>query len=299
MPPPRRIDAVSYYDFLPAPSHGCGDIWRGLTSFGIFGPDPIVGLLITPSCDLSWGKSETATYLPVIPLRQYFSLDAALPLVMPRLMSLIISIDAALQPGWQTDGYFPPTEIEVEACRTRVTAYGSGRQLSQKKLQTKDAVSSGLNIVRAIAGPGMTIVEAADLQMFFGSGWEALKEKIIKNAASPALHFLPADGQDAAFGAIQEHSVALFRSPISIPVRVLTLAQEASASNWASAIDGSNLSPPLKQALHSTYPFKALSLKSDFLSDLLTRFSALYNRIGSPDFSSETVSRYSKEVDGN
>ena len=44
---------------------------------------------------------------------------------------------------------------------------------------------------------------------------------------------------------------------------------------------------------------KALRIRPRFLSDLLTRFTALYSRIGSPDFTEGTVDQYVDQIRGN
>lgn len=293
----QRIDALSYYNVLPASSHACGDIWRGLPSFGLAGLSSVTGLLVTPACDMSWGKSETATYLPIIPVRSYFSLDAALPLIQPRLLNLLGSLSKLAVPDWQKDGYFAPPLAEIADCESAVSAWKSGQQLGTKEQQTKDSCLAGLKIVRAIAEPSITLIPGGTLSQFFGSQWEQTKQKIITNSFSPALHFVPSDCQAEAFSAVPEHSVILFRYPITIPVKLLIMAQESSPAIWVEAVNNSNLSDSTKAEAIKQYPIKLLSLKSAFLSDVLTRFSALYNRIGSPDFTKDTVTRFSLELD--
>jgi hypothetical protein len=43
---------------------------------------------------------------------------------------------------------------------------------------------------------------------------------------------------------------------------------------------------------------KRATLKQRFVADLLTRFVGVYIRLGSPDFTSETIDRYLMDIEG-
>lgn len=292
-----RVDAKSYYNLLPPIDHECGDIWRGLPSFGMLGGKPCRGLVVTPACDLSWQKSETVTYLPIIPIRTFFALDVALPIVIEKVSSALQQLDLDIPLSWSAKAYMTPLEEELSFLNLTLQRYLSAKQRSQKDLKAVARIEAGINIVNAIRSTRVKSIETDNLKALFLNDWEKTKEKIIKNNFSPATHFLPRDNQLEIFSGVYEHSIIMFRYPITIPLRLLHHAQEVPEREWKAFVSKLNLPAVLKNECKRCRPVKMLSLKSAFLSDVLTRFSALYNRIGSPDFTNETVSLYSSEVD--
>lgn len=292
-----RIDAASYYNTLPGLAHECGDIWRDLPSFGLLGDSQCAGIVITPACDLSWQKSDTLTYLPIIPIRAFFGTDAALPVVLDRVVANLTSAGYSPLPTWASESYVAPDDTELASIEAGLAAYRASRQHSARILASLDKSASGIEIIKNIKGEGISPVPALALQELFGAEWQKIKSKIITNSYSPALHFLPNDQQSSVFSGVTDHSVVLFRYPMTVPVRMLNHAQETLDSDWSEKVSTMPLSNSLKEAFRGAKPIKLLSLKSAFLSDLLTRFSSLYNRIGSPDFSDDTVKLYSSEVD--
>lgn len=76
------VSAKTYYDYVPGPEHRCGDVWQGLPSLGLLGGHKTVkGLMVTPDCDVSNFKTETLTYLPILPIEAYFSTLGYLPVL--------------------------------------------------------------------------------------------------------------------------------------------------------------------------------------------------------------------------
>lgn len=294
----RRVDSTTYYDTLPGLAHECGDIWRNLPAFGTLGQQSCCGIIITPACDLSWQKSDTLTYLPVIPLRSFFSMDAALPGLVEKLVAALGVVPCETTISWTGASYIVPPEDEIARLEHDLKKFRSAQQRSAKINSAIDRVLAGTEILRLIANPDLSNVPSDKLSTLYGSEWGKIKERIIRNSYSPALHFLPSDKQDPVFSAVPNHSVVLFRYPITVPVRVLSHAQENSDASWTDSIDVMNLAPALRVAFGSARPVKLASLRPAFLADLLTRFSALYNRVGSPDFSAKTIETYVQEVDG-
>ncbi|WP_139341804.1 hypothetical protein [Roseomonas mucosa] len=297
MPTATKIDARSYYDTFPNPAHRCGDIWRNLPTFGLFPVPSCSGIVITPACDLSWQKSNTMTYLPIIPMRAYFSLDAALPLVVEKVNDAIKSLLLPNIPKWETDTYVPPQEYELEIADDELNRILLSQTAGNKIKDTTKRALAGIKIIRGIRKHSELEVEATDLFALFGSEWRKIKERIIRNNFSPGIHFLPNDTQDDPFSGVNTHSIALFRYPITVPIRILNIAQETNPRDWDKRLQELHIPPALQLSFSQTYPIKLISLRNAFLSDLLTRFSALYNRIGSPDFSNSTVATYANEVD--
>jgi hypothetical protein len=126
--------------------------------------------------------------------------------------------------------------------------------------------------------------------------WEHIRSQIIRNVLRSDLYFLPADGNDTDMSPIPKHSLVLFRYPLTIPVAVLDLAQNTSLSEWTAATSVMVAQEPMARAFSGARPLKCLRLQDRFLSDLLTKFVAVYSRLGSPDFSQDTVAAISREL---
>ncbi|MER8515666.1 hypothetical protein NKH47_22290 [Mesorhizobium sp. M1060] len=292
-----RINAQSYYSYLPNSAHECGDIWRGLPTFGSLGCESCCGIVITPACDLSWHKSETVTYLPIVSIRSYFSLGSALPAVLEKLLGALRATGAEVTPIWSAETYIPPAEEDLLGADATLRMFLSEKQRSEKARGAVDRALAGLEILRVMRSNPGGEVNVDSLSKLFGSEWPKIKQRIISNSYSPSLHFIPCDEQNVTFSGVSAHSVILFRYPITLPVSVLTVAQESPAGSWPDRIRRVGFPEHLTTALSSAHPIKLLSLRPAFLSDLLTRFSSLYNRVGSPDFSPDTLRRFEIEVD--
>lgn len=68
--------------------------------------------------------------------------------------------------------------------------------------------------------------------LFTDKEFEQTAEKIVRNSYRLDLHFLPADGQPKDWSAVAEHSVVLFRYPMSVPLDLLDAAQTQSLKDW-------------------------------------------------------------------
>lgn len=292
-----KVDSKSYYNTLPPMGHECGDIWRGLPSFGLLGDAPCAGIVITPACDLSWQKSDTLTYLPIVPVTAFFSLDAALPSVIERTVAGVAASGLDQNLKWSPLTYVPPSDSELVTLSNRIAEYAVQQQRSAKAISAIERVLAGIKIIHAIKAPTCEPITPKLLFTLFGSEWAKTREKIVKNSYSPALHFLPRDNQDLLFSGIIDHSVVLFRCPITVPVKMLSYAEETSTDMWQARIVTLGVSSAIQTAFCTAHPIKLSSLRAAYLSDMLTRFSALYNRVGSPDFSPETVDTYISELD--
>jgi hypothetical protein len=93
---------------------------------------------------------------------------------------------------------------------------------------------------------------------------------------------------DLDLSPIAKHSVTLFRYPLTVPVSLLDAAQDTLLTDWNEATTALAREEPMAVACSGLRPLKCLRLQSRFLADLLTKFVALYSRIGSPDFTHET-----------
>ena len=293
-----RISAAHYYDHLPPPAHRCGDIWINLPTFGLLGRGRTSGIVITPACDLSNHKTETVTYIPIISVRSYFSTRAALPLLKERIVGQIQTGGFDPQVDWGEYEFFPPTQQAVERAIQSLNQFLSSGQRGQKEISSVERAISGLRLVMEIIGGEIHDVPEADMAKLFGAEWEKLLRRILTNAFSSNLHFLPSDGQDHAFSAVPSHSLVLFRYPISVPIEVLNLARDASERMWPEIVAEHKGVIPTLEYFEGLFPIKVSCLKTHFLADILCRFIAVYNQVGSPDFTKESISKMIAEVRG-
>ena len=86
------------------------------------------------------------------------------------------------------------------------------------------------------------------------------------------------------------------RYPITIPVTVLDLAGESTEATWPDVAVRYGRMIPAMSHYKEHHPIKCLTLRGDFLADLLTRYVGMFNRLGSPDFTLPTINRIASEV---
>jgi len=133
--------------------------------------------------------------------------------------------------------------------------------------------------------------------MLFGDkAFKSIIKGIVSNAYRQDIHFLPADEQDSAWSGVPRHSVVLFRYAFSAPVEIFECAQDISLTDWPAAIQRLSRFIPGVCAFSQERPMKRVSLKPRFLADLVTRYVAMYVRLGSPDFTHQTVTQFINQI---
>jgi hypothetical protein len=299
MLPDRHLNSRRYYDLLPPSTHSCGDIWQGLPSFGLLGSAPISGLVVTPACDLTQRKAETITYLPVIPVRAYFSTLAALPETHRRIKNYLKAGKFTCELAWSSDGFVPPRLDEIDGIIGSVREYIVAKQRSMSELSALQKAIVGLKIAEAIAKPDLSQIPGADLALFFGPDWPKMKERIVANSFSSHLHFMPSDDQDPIYSGISSHSLVLFRYPLTTSIEIFDLAQASTEAAWSNSIAQTATFLPAAASFRNTRPIKVLAVRPEFLHDLLSRYVAVYNRIGSPDFSRSSIDAICAQMDNS
>jgi hypothetical protein len=297
MPKNSPVNSKSYYDSLPTAEHQCGDIWANLPSMGLLSAHPhVTGIMITPACDVSQFKTETLTYLPIISVRDYFGTIGALAIIRQELTERYKSAELEFNVEWATKGYEPPREETLASEIERLTLLASSQNLAAKKKEQVQRALAGLRVSSVCRSSSKKSPDLRDVALLFGTNWTAIKRKIITNSYRSDVHFLPSDRQNSNFTWLSEHSVALFRYPISIPSEILTSSQQISEYIWPEYVKSSTVTYSSAHHFLDARPLKVLSLKSSFRSDLISRFIALYARIGSPDFSGSTIEQFAGEI---
>jgi hypothetical protein len=288
------VGASQYYDSLPSRDHESGDVWSGLPTFGVLPDASVAGVIITPACDLAHRKVETLTYLPVVAVGDYVCSRSFLP-------EILRAIDGQLKVGGIAPGVrslsLPPSSEDCRAAQGLITerlgaGLGVREDLALKRAQAGLAVAVG--ILEDIKG--MRSIQS--LRYLFGErDFSEISSRVVTNSHRIDVHFLPSDDQPIAWSTIPTPSVSLFRYPLSLPVEMLDAAAEVSPETWPDEVRRLSRTYPCAHAMTDTRPLKGLRIRPRFLADLLTRFTGLYVRIGSPDFSESTVAHYTKEIE--
>lgn len=280
-----------YYDHLPEPGHATGDIWCGMPSYGVLKTPKVAGIVITPACDLESSKSETITYLPILPIDEWFATFSMLTEVRGAIQNVL---NALTSHGARPLLPRVPSHADVAATREFL-----GTLTGNEKLKPQvHRATSGLAIIEAIIERDTWRVAPRYLSELFGErDFEQRCQKLVRNSLRADTYFLPARGRWAVDGedSLAEHSVALFRYPLTAPVAILDLASDAEPFDWEHALD--EYKPlPAAQFFRDRKPLRVARLIPTFFHDLLSKYTALYARIGSPDFPERLVSRLASDI---
>jgi hypothetical protein len=290
-----RITERSYYDYLPPSAHAPGDIWMHFPTHGLLRRDLTSALVVTPSCDLSNHKVSTITYLPIISFLDWVSCRDFLPEVVgsmssleERLNPLGISSSSAINGG---EAFSAELSNQLSVLADKLV---NGEIPKPLRNACERYIAGGKHLKRVGGGEPASV---RDLEVCLTKNrWQQVRSQVVKNAFRSDLYFLPADGNEKDLSPVPKHSVTLFRYPLTAPVTVLDAAQDPSLSDWGTAVAAMATNEPMARAFANVKPLKCLRLQQRFLSDLLTKYVALYSRLGSPDFSEETVEAMSREL---
>lgn len=292
----RKISAKNYYDYLPPGRHQCGDIWANLPTFGLLGKPVVSGLIVTPACDLSNRKSETVTYLPIVSIREYFCTKAQIPILKKKIINKCSSAKFALEINWKSHEFSTPNEEHLDKAILSISEYLDCKKRSDGDIAALNSASAALRIMRSISSGKLIEPLSSDLALTHGSELDKIISRIVTNSFSTDLHFLPADAQPEDYSGIKSHSVALFRYPLTVPIEALDIATMSTTESWKILRDRAELSSMSFAHYSDAPPIKMLCLSSGFLSDLLSRYVNVFNRLGSPDFTKLTIDRMVDEV---
>jgi hypothetical protein len=185
---------------------------------------------------LSQRKAETITYLPVIPVRVYFSTIGFLPETYRKIRNNLKAGRFSLDLPWSADSFVPPKLHQVEVSIKAIRDHLSDKQRGTAETLALNRAIKGLQMAAAISSSKLSEVSAEDLSVFFGSEWPKMKERIVTNSFSSHIHFVPSDDQDPMYAGIATPSVVLFRYPFTTSIELFDLAQNTTTSSWADAV---------------------------------------------------------------
>ncbi len=259
----------------------------GLPSMGLVPATRVSGLVVTPACDLANCKTETVTYVPIVPINIFLQMPEFL-VEVSRFGGESMEKLGMKKPRSANDLLDPALLIQLtelapakgkEELQTRCL-------MALKYLQKEDQ--------RVPAGKRPTEI----IREILGSGWIKVKERLVRNSYRSDIYYLPPDYQHADWSAVPLHSIALLRYLITVPTYFLDEAHAADVRDWEH-----RRSRLLERQLHwchgcheTTPPLRALRLKDAFLSDLLTKLVSIYVRLGAPDLDHTSLARIEGEL---
>src|SRR2546426_1535159 len=110
----------------------------------------VAGLVITPACDLQNNKSDSVTYLPIVPIRKAFTLRGFLPEVIRAIDGQLEVL--SLDPLSDSTEKFVPVEPRVLDEVLSKLNKRPGRTTRQKELDALSRVRAGISVLRLAYG---------------------------------------------------------------------------------------------------------------------------------------------------
>lgn len=286
-----RATPLDYYAQDTLNEHRCGDIWSELPTSGALPLPTCPGIVVTPACDLDNCKTETITYLPIVPVEIFLASAAVARRVKTELRNTIgPALLASLLPPPLSDDTLLLTTTERERL-ARLVADNQSSLGDSRARKAKAALRILLQISKGASAGVVT-----DLKEVLGAkGFSTAVEEIVCNKRADT-HFLPGDGQPEAYGVLSSHSVALLRYPASVPLELLECARSDAGAGWRTLYaDAPYLAPSLR-IFGEMPPIKRGRLREAFLKDLVSRYVGTFGRLGSPDFSPALVAEISAQI---
>lgn len=288
MPSDAPLQAKHFYDGMPSANNLPGDIWKGLPTFGVLPTPTTRGVIITPACDLAQGKTETVTFLPVVCSSEFLGSAAIRQECWLEIQSLIQRLKGYEQlPQPNRFDLLPNDSLKPFKTSTHDA---NGKKLSEQEL---GRIAGYLEYV-SLSHDGRA--RAAHLAAFFKADrMKSLLERVVTNSLKADIHFLPADGLPISFSAIPSHSVVLFRYPLTLPIEVLSKAQNLDPHGWQGYINKNRNRIPVLTHIPE-WPMKLANLRGEFFADMISRYINMYIRLGSTDFAESTVKDMAQKI---
>lgn len=291
-----KIGARHYYDLNPTRAHRPGDIWSDLPTLGALRQIRLPGIVITPACDLTNRKVTTITYLPLLSVTEFVVSSEYLSDLWLAIRGQLayVHLDSLLT-GSLTSS--TPSLTEVGALSSKISELLHAQDLSSKERGALERTGAGLRLCGDYCRGAVRKDTMRDYFNLFGDkGASTNLSRLVRNSHSSDVHFLPHDDQPTAWSGVKQHSVVLFRYPITVPFEILDRAQDVAETVWNEEIARLADFYPCAATFADQRPMKRVTLKIPFISDLLTRYMSMYGRLGSPDFTHETIDGFLRSI---
>lgn len=284
------ITEKSFYALTPDGYHATGDIWMRMPSLGLLKQPFVSGLIVTPACDLANCKTETITYVPIIPISEFLLMPEFVADIVRQLVECLGNLGLRDRVDQKTLSYFDFNALIAEL---------EVLTLDKSKLPMRSRCIAGCKLIGAARGKPISYeLISALVSDLFGANWDKTKGRIVRNSYRSDLYYLPPDYQPSDWSAVPRHSVALLRYLITVPTYFLEEAHLSDERDWAGR-RATLISRKLhwcEQCHEKLPPMRALRLREAFLSDLLTKLVGIYVRLGAPDLEETTLRKIEKEI---
>lgn len=259
--PETGVRVHDYYDTNPSLDHIAGDIWVDLPTFGVLRPTRVAGIIITPACDLAHRKAEAITYLPIVPIREYFIGPAFAPEIVRETNGHITAANTGCITPLGSASRNAPSPDSIQNMIASLSSWHKGTDIGHKEAAAGDRALAGLPLLHDVSSGTSRLADSMnDVGVLLGAkAFGKLAERLVTNAYRTDIHFLPVDGQREDWSGVFEHSLALFRYPLSVPLELLDLAQEASEEDWPKRMDRIATITSCAASFSSKRPMKRLS----------------------------------------
>jgi hypothetical protein len=258
--------ANMYYLQLPTGGPTQADIWDHLP--GRSRGERCCGLVVTPRCDFAHSKSPVLNYLPIIPFEDYLLSAACFPLLeqlrteakdVARSKGVALQIDQLFELG------MPVVDVLAHALKVEAGRTANSTGKAKRALEEFISACERYDVIAQLLKKS-TLTHQEALSAVNVRRWERLQRDLIKNNTSDT-YFLPPSPP-----LIEVPSIVLLRYIYTCPIDLL----EDSGK--------SNESKPL--------PERLLRLKSPFIESLMSKFAALFTRVGTRDLPDATISEF-------
>jgi len=88
----------------------------------------------------------------------------------------------------------------------------------------------------------------------------------------------------------------LFSYPLTAPIDIFDLAQISDDNTWDKEVTLISHNMPYIKAFKDLRPIKTIRMSESFLHDMLNRFVGLYARLGSPNFTNNTIEKIANDL---
>lgn len=290
MPISKKVEVSDYYDFHPSLDHRTGDIWRDLPCLGLMRRDYVSGVVITPACDLANEKCDAITYIPIIPIGEFLNNHAS-------YHDYWIQIKQILDKESLTRIVSIPRRFELPLACDIESAINELKSKKGSQAEQTTAYKQLIAYLKFInARTKNERLEVAELQSIISKGkFLEILHRIVKNSHRTDIHFFPSDQIASEFSVMDMHSIALFRYPMSVPIQILDEAKYSTSDAWDTRREKISEDFPMAKKF-GRWPIKIAQLKGGFLSDFISRYLAMYIRLGSDDFSEQTVEQIGQNI---
>jgi hypothetical protein len=258
--------ARMYYIQLPTGGPTQGDIWSNLPFAN--GTNQLCnGLIITPRCDFAHSKSPVLNYLPIVSLEQYLRSAACFPHIEQVLSDTRESVRSKSGPLGVESLFELDIPLDEIGRAIELQRSDPGRPHSKQYEKARLDFEIGSKKIRELSlllqKPTLTLNEIQS--SFSKKRLLSIQRDLIRNN-NVDTYFLP-----PCTGLIEPPSLVLLRHIYTCPIAAVD-----------PSVRGGSLPPPER----------LIRLASPFIESLMSKFAALFTRVGTRDIPDPVVQTF-------